>query len=134
MQELNQIKLKDAAGKTIAEVSYTDDYLYLKYTDGSFSFLNNYENYDTIYQNDYLIKYSDILSSVNVRNDGSLYYDSAVNVMIKFGIINEQQLIEDSKEKIEKHLDWIKKQELKRYEELKVKFEGGKDSGNTSVQ
>lgn len=120
--EFNQIKIEDATGKTIESVAISGvDYeLLIKYTDGSFSFLDY--SYESVL--DIPINYNYILSYVWINSSGSLIFSSRVQFLIENGIIDKEILSKDFIEKNKDKIENQKNQEYQTYLKLKEKFDG----------
>ena len=120
--KFNQIKIEDAAGKTIERVAISSvDYeLLIKYTDGSFSFLDY--DYESI--PDISIDYKYMLSDVWVNSSGSLIFSTRINFLTENGIIDKEKLSQDFIEKNKEKIESQKNQEYQTYLKLKEKFDG----------
>ena len=120
--EFNQIKIKDAAGKTIESVVLSDiDYeLLIKYTDGSFSFLQCSD--DGI--PDIILKYQNIVRDVYVNTIGNVTFDSEIRFLIENGIVDKEKLSIDAIEKNKTKIESQQNQEYQTYLKLKEKFDG----------
>lgn len=120
--EFNQVKIEDAAGKTIESVvlSDTDYELLIKYTDGSFSFLQ----YSDDGIPDIIFKYKNIVNNVYVNSVGNVAFDSEVRFLIENGIVDKETLSKDAIEKNKAKIESQKNQEYQTYLKLKEKFDG----------
>lgn len=122
MQELRQIKLDDAIGKKIKGVAVGSEKHIITYEDGTFSFFEQYEEWGSSVQDDVPLNYGRFIEKLGIRQDGSTYFTSLQEMLIKLGIISGEKLIEDSKERIEKYVEEVEKKEKKEYERLKQKY------------
>ena len=120
--EFNQIKIEDAAGKTIESVALSgmDCELLIKYTDGSFSFLR-YSDDDVP---DIILNYKSIISTVWVNSSGNVIFDSESRFLIENGLVNQETLSKDAIEKKKTRIESQKNQEYQTYLKLKEKFDG----------
>jgi len=123
MQDLNQINLKEAIGKTIAKVAVTHDRHAIAYTDGSFSYFGRFDDWGSPSREDANLNYETFIERLNIRSDGSTYFTSTQEMLIAIGALDGAKLIEDAKERIAGYVANSEKLERKRYEELKAKFE-----------
>lgn len=122
MQELKQIELKQAIGKTIKDVFIDYSRFVIIYTDGSFSCFQEYDDWGSITYDDKKIKYEFLIEELGIRSDGSTYFTQLQDFLIKAGILDGQKLIEDAKERIEKYVSDCELKERKEYERLRAKF------------
>ena len=120
--EFNQIKIEDAAGKTIESVvlSGRNYKLLIKYTDGSFSFLQ----YSDDGVPDIILNYKSIISTVWVNSSGNVIFDSETRFLIENGLVNQETLSKDAIEKNKTMIESQKNQEYQTYLKLKEKFDG----------
>lgn len=120
--EFNQIKIEDAAGKTIESVvlSGMNYELLIKYTDGSFSFLQ----YSDDGVPDIILNYKSIISTVWVNSSGNVIFDSETRFLIENGLVNQETLSKDAIEKNKTMIESQKNQEYQTYLKLKEKFDG----------
>lgn len=120
--EFNQIKIEDAAGKTIESVvlSGRNYELLIKYTDGSFSFLQ----YSDDGVPDIILNYKSIISTVWVNSSGNVIFDSETRFLIENGLVNQETLSKDAIEKNKTMIESQKNQEYQTYLKLKEKFDG----------
>lgn len=123
MQDLKQIKLSEAIGKRIADVRVASEKHIIKYDDGSFSFFERYEEWDSQYQDDITLKYEKFIERLGIRSDGSTYFTGVQEMLIELGILDGDKLIEDAKGRIEKYVADCEIRERKDYEKLRAKFE-----------
>lgn len=122
MQELNQIELKQAIGKTIKDVFIEYRNFVIIYTDGSFSCFKEYDDWGNITNDDNKLKYDVFIEKLGIRSDGSTYFTGLQQFLIKAGILDGQKLIEDAKERIENYVSDLEAKEKKEYERLSAKF------------
>jgi hypothetical protein len=122
MQELKQVELKQAIGKTIKDVFIEYNSFAIVYTDGSFSCFKEYDDWGIITKDDKKLKYEVFIEKLGIRSDGSTYFTRFQEFLIKAGILDGQKLIEDAKERIEKCAEDCKAKERKEFERLKAKF------------
>lgn len=122
MQELKQLELKQAIGKTIKNVFIEYRKFVIIYTDGSFSCFKEYDDWGSITNDDKKLKYEVFIEKLGIRSDGSTYFTGLQEFLIKAGILNGQKLIEDAKERIEKYVSDFEAKEKKEYERLMTKF------------
>lgn len=120
--EFNQIKIEDAAGKTIKSVvlSGRNYKLLIKYTDGSFSFLQ----YSDDGVPDIILNYKSIISTVWLNSSGNVILDSETRFLIENGLVNQETLSKDAIEKNKTMIESQKNQEYQTYLKLKEKFDG----------
>ena len=120
--EFNQIKIEDAAGKTIESVvlSGMNYELLIKYTDGSFSFLQ----YSDDGVPDIILNYKSIISTVWINSSGNVILDSETRFLIENGLVNQETLSKDAIEKNKTMIESQKNQEYQTYLKLKEKFDG----------
>lgn len=120
--EFNQIKIEDAAGKTIESVvlSGMNYELLIKYTDGSFSFLQ----YSDDGVPDIILNYKSIISTVWLNSSGNVIIDSETRFLIENGLVNQETLSKDAIEKNKTMIESQKNQEYQTYLKLKEKFDG----------
>lgn len=120
--EFNQIKIEDAAGKTIESVvlSGMNYELLIKYTDGSFSFLQ----YSDDGVPDIILNYKSIISTVWLNSSGNVILDSETRFLIENGLVNQETLSKDAIEKNKTMIESQKNQEYQTYLKLKEKFDG----------
>ena len=104
MQELKQVELKQAIGKTVKDVFIEYRNFVIIYTDGSFSCFKEYDDWGSITNDDKKLKYEVFIEKLGVRGDGSTYFTGLQEFLIKAGILDGQKLIEDAKERIEKYV------------------------------
>jgi hypothetical protein len=123
MQELKQVELKQAIGKTIKDVFIEYRNFVIIYTDGSFSCFKEYDDWGSITNDDKKLKYEVFIEKLGIRSDGSTYFTGLQEFLIKAGILDGQKLIEDAKERIEKYIEDCKTKERKEFERLKAKFQ-----------
>lgn len=122
--EFNQIKIEDATGKTIESVvlSSIDDEILIKYTDGSFSFLQYRYNSDSI--PDIVLKYETMIYDVCIGSNGNLRFSSEIRFLIDNGIVDKEKLSEKFIEKNKERMEYEKNKEYQTYLKLKEKFDG----------
>lgn len=120
--EFNQVKIEDAVGKTIESVvlSSTDYELLIKYTDGSFSFLQ----YSDDGIPDIILKYRNIVEHVYVNSVTDISFDSEIRFLIKNGLVDKEKLSKDAIERYKAKIESKKNQEYQTYLKLKEKFDG----------
>jgi hypothetical protein len=123
MQELKQVELKQAIGKTIKDVFIEYRIFVIIYTDGSFSCFKEYDDWGSITTDDKILKYDKFIEKLGIRTDGSTYFTGIQEFLIKAGILDGQKLIEDAKERIEKYVEDWKIKERYEFERLKAKFQ-----------
>lgn len=123
MQELNQIELKQAIGKTIKDVFIGHRNFVIIYTDGSFSCFKEYDDWGSITNDDVFLKYEVFIERLGVRRDGSTYFTEFQEFLIKAGILDGQKLIEDAKTHIDKCVEEFAIRDRKEYDRLKIIFE-----------
>ena len=122
MQKLKQIKLVDAIGKKIINVKVYFDKHIIQYEDGSFSFFEQWGNWDGA-QNDNMFNYEEMLIGVNVQKDNSVHFTENQLILIDLGILDEKKFILDAEKYITKNIEKRENDERKLYEKLKEKFE-----------
>jgi len=126
MQELKQIKLTDAIGKTIKAVEIGNNKHIILFEDNSFSFFERYTYYNCEYQEDTILKYSAFIDRIGIRPDGSTYFTNTQKMLIDLGVLNAEKLIEDAKERILEYVKNCEEKEKQIFEKLKLKFEDKK--------
>jgi hypothetical protein len=115
MQELKQIELKQAIGKTIKNVFIEYNNFILIYTDGSFSCFEEYDDWGSITNGDKILKYEVFIEKLGIRADGSTYFTGLQQFLIKAGVLNGEQLIKDAKDRIKKYVQECRDKEYKDY-------------------
>ena len=123
MQELDQVELKDAIGKTIKNVHVGYRNFVIIYTDNSFSCFKEYDEWGSITNDDCKLKYGGFIERLGIRADGSTYFTGLQEFLINAGILDGEQLILDAKPRIDKYVEQCNQHELKEYNRLKAKFE-----------
>jgi hypothetical protein len=123
MQELKQVKLQDAIGKTIVCVKVTPDAHAIKYYDGTFSFFGKRQKWDLELQSDIILTYDNLINTLGISYDGKTYFTDTQEMLIDIGVLDGKKLIKDAKDRIAKVILENKERELKQYERLKSKFE-----------
>lgn len=120
--EFNQVKIEDAAGKTIESVILASmNYeILIKYTDGSFSLLE----YSDDGVPDIILKYQNIVRDAYVNSSGNVAFDSEIRFLIENGLVNQETLSKDAVEKYKARIESQKNQEYQTYLKLKEKFDG----------
>lgn len=122
MQNLNQIELKQAVGKIIKSVFVESRFFVIIYTDDSFSCFKEYDDWGTITNDDSTLKYEKFIEKIGIRPDGSTYFTGLQEFLIRAGVLDEEKLIEDAKERIEEFVNKCESKERQEYERLKAKF------------
>ena len=123
MQELKQVELKQAIGKTLKNVHTSYKGFVIIYTDGTFSCFKEYDNWGSLTNDDNILKYEKFIEKLGIRPDGSTYFTELQQFLIDAGILDGEKLIEDAKPRIEKYVQECEAKERKDYVRLKEKFE-----------
>lgn len=123
MQELKQISLIEAIGKTISDIRIGRDYHIIKYSDSTFSYFDFYEEWNIHNQNDNFTNYNYIIGAVYIDDNYNPQYPDFVKDLIELDILNECILLEDAKDYIELSKKRQKELEYSKYLKLKEKFE-----------
>lgn len=123
MQELKQIELKQAIGKSIKNVHISYKGFVIIYTDDTFSCFKEYDNWGSLTNEDSILKYEIFIEKLGIRPDGSTYFTELQQFLIDAGILDGNKLIEDAKPRIKKYVKEFEEKERREYERLKDKFE-----------
>jgi hypothetical protein len=123
MQQLKQVELKQAVGKTIKDVFINYRNFVIIYTDNSFSCFKGYDDWGSITNDDCILKYEGFIEKLGIRSDGSTYFTGLQEFLITAGILDGKKLIEDAKERINKYVEDCNVREKKEYDRLRGKFE-----------
>lgn len=128
MNKLNQLKLENQVGKIIKGVFTSFNSVIFTFEDGSFSFWEEYQNFEITEKEDVFLDYEfDFIKKVCVGDKGTVYFKgNIVDLFIESGIIDKSILINDCKDiikKIKSHrkedeISWAKKL-IKKYPEIK---------------
>jgi hypothetical protein len=123
MQELNQVELEKAIGKTIKNVHVGHTEFVIIYTDNSFSCFKKYDDWGSVSNDDCKLKYEGFIERLCIRADGSTYFTGFQQFLIDAGVLDGEQLILDTKNRIDRYVEDCKQREFKEYNRLKEKFE-----------
>lgn len=119
-----QIKFQDAVGKTVAAVGLYEDSLGIRYTDGTFSYVERFagRGCSDYTLDDLFYSYEELLESVKVVGTKAFFTD-VHEVLFLIGVLSKESILEELEPKMSKARAEIEQRERKQYEQLKAKYE-----------
>lgn len=123
MQTLNQVNLKDCIGKKIKAIEIDYNSHIIVYDDKTFSHFVEYTEWDSTCHGDITFVYQELINDIDICDDGTVFLSDLVKMFIDCGIIDEQKLIEDTKEYYEEIKKQDRENKYKLYQKLKKELE-----------
>lgn len=116
MQQLNQIKLKNAIGKVLDYAERHDDAILMVYQDKTFSYLESF-GYDEKH-----LTYEEFFDNIKLTEDFKPYLTHLQRMFVESGLIDKDQLFKDAEFSVNERIEMKKTTELYEMHRLIEKY------------
>jgi DNA integrity scanning protein DisA with diadenylate cyclase activity len=121
---MKQIFFQDTVGKTVKALRMIDKTYLVTFSDDTFCYFEEHPNVtNENYIPDNMLTYQNILDWVNIKEDGTVFFDRFVETLILMGIIDEIQLVLDIKPIVDNYVKHLGREKYEKYLSLKQIFE-----------